>query len=43
MKIEYIISVIVGLLTGAFGTLLAPRVNWKIEQRKENKKLKSNY
>lgn len=40
MKLEYIISGIVGLTTGAFGSLLAPWVNWKIEERKENRRSK---
>ncbi|CAN1545219.1 hypothetical protein MCEGE10_01931 [Flavobacteriaceae bacterium] len=35
---EYIISGIVGLTTGAFASLLAPWVNWKLEQKKENRK-----
>ncbi|GAA0877323.1 hypothetical protein GCM10009119_02910 [Algoriphagus jejuensis] len=40
MKLEYIISGIVGLTTGAFGSLLAPWVNWKIEEKKENRRNK---
>jgi hypothetical protein len=37
MKWEYIISGIVGLLTGAIGSLVAPWVVWKIEEKKQNR------
>jgi hypothetical protein len=37
MKIDYLISGIVGLITGIIGTLIAPWVNWKIEQKKDNR------
>ncbi|MFT5971087.1 MAG: hypothetical protein ACI8ZO_001605 [Flavobacteriales bacterium] len=37
MKWQYIISGIVGLLTGAIGSLVAPWIVWKIEKKKENR------
>lgn len=37
MKWEYIISGIVGLLTGAIGSLVAPWIVWNIDKKKENR------
>jgi hypothetical protein len=37
MKLDYIISGIVGLLTGAIGSLLAPWVVWEIEKKKKER------
>ncbi len=37
MKYEYIISGIIGLLTGALGSIFAPWFKWKLEQRKESR------
>jgi len=35
--LEYIISGIIGLLTGAIGSLVAPWLKWKIEEKKEER------
>src|SRR5438552_74382 len=40
MNLEYIISGLVGLATGAIGSLVAPWIHWKIEERKELQKSK---
>lgn len=37
---KYIISGIIGLIGGAIGSLVAPWVNWKLEQKKEQLKQK---
>ena len=37
---EHIISGIIGLIGGTIGSLVAPRVNWKLEQKKEQLKQK---
>ena len=39
---QYIITSIIGFLTGALGSLVAPWIHWKLEIRKEERNAKIN-
>jgi len=39
---QYIITSIIGLLTGALGSLVAPWIHWKLEIRKQERNAKIN-